>query len=92
MKKEIIRKEFFKLKVKGHSYSQCRKILIVKYNFDIQLEFLLPPEEARKILLEISEREWAGTPVRDFSIRHSTLENIFLQYYEEEKSTGGKIA
>jgi len=35
MKKEEIRKIFFKLKLKGHSYNQCRKILIVKYNFEI---------------------------------------------------------
>lgn len=35
MKKEEIRKEFFKLKIKGHSYNQCRKILLVKYNFEV---------------------------------------------------------
>ena len=35
MRKEEIRKIFFKLKIKGHSYNQCRKILIVKYNFEV---------------------------------------------------------
>lgn len=35
MKKEEIRKEFFKLKLKGHSYNQCRKILKVKHNYDV---------------------------------------------------------
>ena len=35
MKKEEIRKEFFKLKIKGHSYNQCRKILFIKYNFEV---------------------------------------------------------
>jgi len=35
MKKELIRKEFFKLKLKGHSYNQCRKILSIKYNYEI---------------------------------------------------------
>ncbi|MFX0023548.1 MAG: ABC transporter ATP-binding protein [Candidatus Hermodarchaeota archaeon] len=65
---------------------------IIKYDFQTQLEFLLPPDQARKILCEISEKNWAGSPVKDFSIRHSTLENIFLQYYEETKSKGGKIA
>ena len=34
MRKEEIRKDFFKLKLKGHSYSQCRKILISKYNYE----------------------------------------------------------
>jgi hypothetical protein len=35
MKKEEIRKEFFKLKSKGHSYNQCRKILKVKFNYEV---------------------------------------------------------
>ncbi|MCK5624589.1 transposase [Candidatus Pacearchaeota archaeon] len=34
MKKEEIRKEFFKLKLKNHSYSQCRKILLAKYEYE----------------------------------------------------------
>ena len=35
MKKELIRKEFFKLKLKGHSCNQRRKILYAKYNYEI---------------------------------------------------------
>ena len=35
MEKAIIRKEFFKLKLKGHSYNQCRKILFAKYNYEV---------------------------------------------------------
>jgi hypothetical protein len=35
MEKEQIRKEFFKLKLKGHSYNQCRKILYAKYNYEV---------------------------------------------------------
>lgn len=35
MKKEEIRKEFFKLKNEGHSYSQCRTILKAKYGFEM---------------------------------------------------------
>jgi hypothetical protein len=34
MKKEEARKEFFKLKNRGHSYSQCRKILLVQFGFE----------------------------------------------------------
>jgi hypothetical protein len=34
MKKEEARKEFFKLKNKGHSYSQCRKILLAQFGFE----------------------------------------------------------
>ena len=35
MKKQEIRKIFFKLKSKGHSYNQCRKILKVKHNYEV---------------------------------------------------------
>lgn len=35
MEKGFIRKEFFKLKLKGHSYNQCKKILFAKYNYRI---------------------------------------------------------
>lgn len=34
MKKEEVRKEFFKLKNKGHSYSQCKNILKAKYGYE----------------------------------------------------------
>jgi transposase InsO family protein len=35
MKKEEIRKEFFKLRIKGHSYNQCRKILLIKQGYEV---------------------------------------------------------
>lgn len=35
MKKEDIRREFFKLKLKGHTYNQCRKILHAKHGFEV---------------------------------------------------------
>jgi len=35
MKKEEIRKEFFKLRTKGHSYNQCRKIILTKHNYEV---------------------------------------------------------
>jgi len=34
MKKEDIRKEFFKLRIKGHSYSQCAKILKAQFSYE----------------------------------------------------------
>ena len=40
MKKEEIRKEFFKLRIKGHSYSQCRKLLKAKYSFETTIRTL----------------------------------------------------
>jgi transposase InsO family protein len=40
MKKEIVRKEFFKLKNKGFSYSQCRRILKAKFSYDVTIRTL----------------------------------------------------
>jgi len=40
MKKQLIRKEFFKLKINGHSYSQCKIILKAKYNYEITIRTL----------------------------------------------------
>jgi putative transposase len=34
MKKEEIRKEYFKLRVKGHTLNQCRKILLAQFGFE----------------------------------------------------------
>lgn len=35
MKKEALRKEFFKLRIKHHSYNQCRRILKAKFGYDV---------------------------------------------------------
>ncbi|HDK41983.1 MAG TPA: hypothetical protein ENG87_01280, partial [Candidatus Pacearchaeota archaeon] len=35
MKKEEIRKKFFKLRIKHHSYAQCKKILKAMFNYEI---------------------------------------------------------
>jgi hypothetical protein len=35
MKKEEIRKEYFKLRIKEHSQNQCRKILFAKFEFEV---------------------------------------------------------
>lgn len=40
MKKELIRKEFFKLKNKGHSYSQCKIILKAEHDYDMSIRTL----------------------------------------------------
>jgi putative transposase len=40
MKKEEIRKEFFKLRIKHHSYNQCRKILDGKLGYRVALRTL----------------------------------------------------
>lgn len=40
MKKEEIRKEFFKLKNKGFSYAQCRRILKAQFEYDVVIRTL----------------------------------------------------
>ncbi len=40
MKKEEIRREFFKLKNKGHSYSQCRKLLKATCSYEVTIRTL----------------------------------------------------
>lgn len=40
MKKEEIRKEFFKLKNKGHTNNQCRKILLAQFGYEVTVRTL----------------------------------------------------
>ena len=58
MKKEEIRKEFFKLKEKGPSYEQCRKILKVTYNYHVTTRTL------QRWSRRFKENEWN---LRDYS-------------------------
>jgi putative transposase len=64
MKKEEIRKEFFKLRIKEHSYNQCRKILLVKFGYEVHNRTLQRwDERLRKI-------NWN---LKDFSKRPKTI-------------------
>ena len=65
---------------------------IVKQSYQVELQFLVPPEQTRTVLHEISEKNWDGAPIKDITVTHSTLENIFMQYYINENSEGGEIA
>ncbi|MFX0104328.1 MAG: ABC transporter ATP-binding protein [Candidatus Hodarchaeota archaeon] len=65
---------------------------IVKQSYHVELQFLVPPKQTRKVLHEISEKDWDGAPIRDISVTHSTLENIFMQYYRNSTTEGGEAA
>ncbi len=65
---------------------------IMKQSYHVELQFLVPPEQTRKVLRAISEKNWDGVPIRDISITHSTLENIFMQYYKDNTTEGGEAA
>jgi transposase InsO family protein len=41
MKKETIRREFFKLQSKGHSLNQCRKILLAQFSYEVSKRTLI---------------------------------------------------
>ena len=64
MKKEEIRKEFFKLKVRPHSYNQCRKILMATYGHKTSLRTLYRWNK------KLKENNW---DLRDKSKRPKTI-------------------
>jgi transposase InsO family protein len=52
MKKEDIRKEYFKLRIKGHTNNQCRKILLAKYGYEVNIRTL------RRWTSKLDNSEW----------------------------------
>lgn len=52
MKKEEIRKEYFKLNNKGHTNNQCRKILRAKYDYEVSVRTL------RRWTNKLNTTEW----------------------------------
>ncbi len=52
MKKEEIRKEFFKLRIKQHSYEQCRKIILAQFNYELSIRTL------KRWSKRLNETEW----------------------------------
>jgi transposase len=64
MKKEEIRKEFFKLRMEHHSYNQCRKILDAKFGYRVSLRTLY------RWTKRLHEDDWDLT---DCSIRPRTI-------------------
>ena len=49
MKKEEIRKEFFKLRIKGHSYKQSKKLLKILQGYEVSIRTLKRWEKRSKI-------------------------------------------
>jgi transposase InsO family protein len=75
MKKEKIRFEYFTLKNKGHSYSQCKIILKAKFDYEV----------SRKTLIRWNKRlltdKW---DFRDTSKRPKTIHYKITPYIEEK--------
>jgi len=75
MKKEEIRREFFKLKLKGHSYSKCSWILKAKYDF----------ESTTRTLKRWNKRlESGGWDFRDLSRRPKTIHHKITSEIEKK--------
>lgn len=64
MKKEEIRKEYFKLRIKGHTNNQSRKILKAKYDFDVNIRTL------RRWTNRLNEGKWN---LEDYSRKPKTI-------------------
>ena len=52
MKKEEIRKEYFKLKIRGHTNNQCRKILFAQFSYEVTIRTL------RRWTNKLNKTEW----------------------------------
>ena len=64
MKKEEIRKEYFKLRIKGHTNNQCRKIILAQFGYEINIRTL------RRWTQKINQSEWN---LKDKSKRPKTI-------------------
>lgn len=84
MKKEEVRKEFFKLKNKGFSYSQCKKILRGKFVYEVSIRTL------KRWVKRLDEGEWN---LQDLSkkpnkIHTKVTKNIEYQIVSLRNKTG----
>ncbi len=84
MKKEELRKEYFKLRNNGHTNNQCRKILFTKFNFEVNIRTL------RRWTNKLYNTDW---DYLDKSRRPKTIHRKITEELEEKivsikKSTG----
>ena len=75
MKKEEIRKEFFKLKNKGHTNNQCRKILLAQFGYEVNIRTL------RRWTRRLENTEW---DLRDKSTKPNKIHTKITSEIESE--------
>ena len=75
MKKEEIRKEYFKLRVKGHTNNQCRKILLAQFGYESTIRTL------RRWTNKLNKTGW---DLRDCSKRPKTIHYKITPEIEEK--------
>ncbi|NMB80902.1 MAG: transposase family protein [Ignavibacteria bacterium] len=78
MKKEEIRKEFFKLRIKGHSYNQCKKLLLALFGFETTIRTLKRWEKRSKNI------EW---DLKDNSTRPKIIHYKITEEMEQQVIT-----
>ena len=75
MKKEKIRKEYFKLRIKGHTNNQCRIILKSKYEYEVNIRTL------RRWTNKLNQDNW---DLKDKSRRPKTIHSKISKETEEK--------
>ncbi len=75
MKKEDIRKEYFKLRIKGHTNNQCRKILFAQFSYEVAVRTL------RRWTNKLNKTEW---DLKDNSKRPKTIHYKINSEIEEK--------
>lgn len=75
MKKEEIRKEFFKLKLKGNSYAVCIRILKAQFGFEVSERTL------QRWVKRLDQEEW---DLKDLSTKPKTIHKKITSEIERE--------
>ena len=75
MKKEEIRKEYFKLRIKGHTNNQCRKIIFAQFGYEVSIRTL------RRWTNKLNNSEWNLT---DKSKRPTTIHSKITSEIENK--------
>jgi len=84
MKKEEIRKELFKLRIKRHSYSQCRKIILAQFGYETTIRTLQRwDERLRKTEWDLKDK--SSRPKR---IHYKTTDQLEKKIVELRNKTG----
>ncbi|QEE15451.1 ABC transporter ATP-binding protein [Promethearchaeum syntrophicum] len=65
--------------------SECPNASIKSQSYT-NIEILIPPDKKRLLLNIISEKKWAGEFIKDFNINNSSLEEIFMKYYDVDNT------
>jgi len=75
MKKEDIRKEYFRLRIKGHSNNQCRKILLAQFGYEVNIRTL------RRWTHKLNNSQW---DLSDLSRKPRTIHKKINDNLEQE--------